>query len=257
MSLFTDSILISTPCLPCKQHFVTSNTGPVLVFPRIQPFGSDDFSSLGKVYSRQATESVKCENSSVSFLMKYCPTPTVVKNPASIQNLTTRFYCKSLSTRSWYFCNRSSCEGFDMKIFVLGFFWFAHFDHELLDFTDKLQCSGSWEIYHSSSNGSPSIVSKVLYCDESLNHPNSRSQTVFDVGFWFIFPRHNTESENTQTPLHAEDWWFLHYWPVTTVSTENFPSWFEILQKSHLNVPMSTVQISRTSALKWDFPLYF
>ena len=142
--MFTDSILISTPCLPGGQHFVTSNTGPVLVFPRIQPFGSDDFSSFGKVYSRQTTESVKCENTSVSFVMNNCPTPTVVKNLASIQNLTTRFYCKSLSTRSWYFCNKSSCERFDMKIFVLGFFWFAHFDHELLDFTDKLQCSGSW-----------------------------------------------------------------------------------------------------------------
>ena len=73
LSLFTDSILISTPCLPCRQQVVTSNTGPILVFPRIQPFGSDVSSSLGKVYSRQATESVNCENSSVSFVMKYCP----------------------------------------------------------------------------------------------------------------------------------------------------------------------------------------
>ena len=48
---------------------VTSNTGPILVFPLIQPFGSDESSSLGKVYSRQATESVNCENSSVSFVM--------------------------------------------------------------------------------------------------------------------------------------------------------------------------------------------
>ena len=35
-----------------------SNTGPILVFPRIQPFGSIELSSLGKVHSRQATESV-------------------------------------------------------------------------------------------------------------------------------------------------------------------------------------------------------
>ena len=90
---------------------MTSNTGPILVFPRIQPFGSDDCSSLGKVYSRHATGSVNCENSSVSFVMKYCPTPTVVRNPASVQNLITRFCCASLSTRSWYFCNRSSCAG--------------------------------------------------------------------------------------------------------------------------------------------------
>ena len=111
LSLFTDSILISTPYLPCKKQVVTSNTGPILVFPRIQPFGSVDFSSLGKVYSRQATYSVNCENSSVSFVMKYCPTSTVVRNPASVQILITRFCCDSLLTRSWYFCNRSSCAG--------------------------------------------------------------------------------------------------------------------------------------------------
>ena len=67
LSWFKDSILVSTPCIPCRYLVVTSNTGPILVFPRIQPFGSDDFSSLGKVYSRQATDSVNCENSSVSL----------------------------------------------------------------------------------------------------------------------------------------------------------------------------------------------
>ena len=75
------------------------------MFPRIQPSGSDDFSSLGKVYSRQDTDSVNYENSSVSFV----PNSTVVRNPASVQNLITRFCCDSFSTRSWYFCNRSSC----------------------------------------------------------------------------------------------------------------------------------------------------
>ena len=44
-------------------------------------------------------------------VMKYCPTSTSVRNPASVQNLITRFCCYSLSTRSWYFCNRSSCAG--------------------------------------------------------------------------------------------------------------------------------------------------
>ena len=90
---------------------MTSNTGPILVFPRIQPFGSDDFSFLGKVYSRQATESVNCGSYSVSFVMKYCPTSTVVRNPASVQNLITRFCYDNHSTRSWYFCKRSSCAG--------------------------------------------------------------------------------------------------------------------------------------------------
>ena len=39
------------------------------------------------------------------------------------------------------------------------------------------------KIFNSNSIGSPSIVSKVLYCDELLNHVNLTSQTVFDVGF--------------------------------------------------------------------------
>ena len=59
MSFVTDSILISTPYLPCKQQVATSNTGPILVFPRIQPFGSVDVSSLGDVYSRHVTGSCK------------------------------------------------------------------------------------------------------------------------------------------------------------------------------------------------------
>ena len=65
-----------------------SNTGPILVFTRIQPFGSDDFSSLGKVYARHVTGSVNCENSSVCFVMKYCQTSTVFRNPASVQILS-------------------------------------------------------------------------------------------------------------------------------------------------------------------------
>ena len=87
---------------------LTSNTGPILVFPRIQPSGPDEFSSRGKMYSRHVTGSVNCENSSVSCDMKYCPTSTVVKNPASVQNLINRSCCDSLSTRSWYLCN-SAC----------------------------------------------------------------------------------------------------------------------------------------------------
>ena len=79
---------------------MTSNTGPILEFHRIQPFGSNKFSSLGKVYSRQATESVNCENSSVSFVMKYCPTSTLVRNPASVQNLLTLSCCDDFSIRS-------------------------------------------------------------------------------------------------------------------------------------------------------------
>ena len=55
------------------------------------------------------------------------------------------------------------------------------------------------KISHSKSIGSPSIVSKVLYCGESLNQLDCSSETVFHAGFRFTFPRHDTESENTWT----------------------------------------------------------
>ena len=37
-----------------------------------------------------------------------------------------------------------------------------------------------WKIFHSKSIGSPSILSKVLYSDELLNHVNLSSHTIFD-----------------------------------------------------------------------------
>ena len=65
-------------------------------------------SSLRRVYSRQSTESVNCENSSVSFVMKYCPTSTEARNPASVQNLINLSCCEIFSIRSLYLCNRNS-----------------------------------------------------------------------------------------------------------------------------------------------------
>ena len=80
----------------------------MLVFPRIQPFGSDASSSLDRVYSRQATASVNCENSAVSSVMKYCPISTTFRNPASIQNLLNLSCCDNFWIRSRFFCNRRS-----------------------------------------------------------------------------------------------------------------------------------------------------
>ena len=64
LTLFIDMCLISTPYLPCKQQVVTSNTGTILVFPLIHPFGSDVSSSLGK--SVLARSNCTCE------LWKFC-----------------------------------------------------------------------------------------------------------------------------------------------------------------------------------------
>ena len=41
--------------------------------------------------------------------MKYCPTSTVFRNPASVKIFIIRSCCESLSTRSLYFCNKFSC----------------------------------------------------------------------------------------------------------------------------------------------------
>ena len=73
-------------------------------------FGSDvsSSSSPGTVYSRQATAFVNCENSSVSFVMKYCPISTIFRNPASIQNLLNLSCCDSILFRSAYCCNMRS-----------------------------------------------------------------------------------------------------------------------------------------------------
>ena len=66
-----------------------------------------------------------------------------------------------------------------------------------------------------------------------------------------------TQNLRIHKPSHARDWWLLHHWPEIIVYMENFPSWSETLQKSHLIVPISTFQMCRTSDLKWDSPSIF
>ena len=50
-------------------------------------------------------------NSPLSFVVKYCPFSTTLRNPASIQNLLNLSCCDSFSIRSSYCCN--------------GKFWYA------------------------------------------------------------------------------------------------------------------------------------
>ena len=63
---------------------------------------------LAECNSRQATASVNCENSAVSFVMEYCPISTTFRNPASIQNLPYLSCCDNFSIRSPYLFNRRS-----------------------------------------------------------------------------------------------------------------------------------------------------
>ena len=94
LSFFKDTILIPTTYLPCKQQDATSNTGPNL-FPRIQPLGSVDFSSLGKVYSRHARDSVNCENSAIfsSWNTVHFPKHSETRFPTVLDVVQWRSIC--------------------------------------------------------------------------------------------------------------------------------------------------------------------
>ena len=67
--------------------------------------------------------------------------------------------------------------------------------------TSSLSCNvlNPGKIFHSNSIGSPSILSKFRLTGDDLNHPNLVSYVSFDWGFSKILPRHNTESEKTET----------------------------------------------------------
>ena len=67
-----------------------------------------------------------------------------------------------------------------------------------VDFVDELQCGESCEnIPFEFHRLSVNCVQKFCIVVNSLNQLNFSSQAEFHVGFTFIFPRHNTESENT------------------------------------------------------------
>ena len=89
-----------------------------------------------------------------------------------------------------------------------------------------------WKIFHSSSSGSPSILSKVLYSGEFEDHVSLFSHAQFDCGFSFMFPRHNTESVNTTLPdteIHEQMTMTNGYVKVctttSTLSTTVRPLW--------------------------------
>ena len=86
------------------------------MFPRIQPFGSEDCSSLGKVYSRQATESVNCENSSLSFCHRVLSDLNCFQESYISTNfLSIDLVCASFFARSLCFCRTISCAGISIE----------------------------------------------------------------------------------------------------------------------------------------------
>ena len=75
------------------------------------------FHFLAKCTHDMSIGSVDCENSSVSFVMKYCPTSAVVRRILhQYKKLLTLSCCDNFSIRSWYLSNRSSsCAGSSVK----------------------------------------------------------------------------------------------------------------------------------------------
>ena len=72
--------------------------------------------------------------------------------------------------------------------------------------TSSLSCNvvNPGKIFHSNTIGSPSILSKVLYCGERLNHVNLSSHEVFDCGFSFTF-QGIIQNLKRRRPLCARD----------------------------------------------------
>ena len=73
----------------------------------------------------------------------------------------------------------------DMKIILPVKFSGVSFHLNNKSLTSRLSCNvlNPGKIFHSNSIGSPSILSKVLYSDELLNHSNLCSHAMFDRGF--------------------------------------------------------------------------
>ena len=139
----------------------------------------------------------------------------------------------------------------------LELFGFAHVAHDFLNFADSLSCWESWEntpleFHRFSVNCVQRSVLWWIFEPIQLSLPGSICCLVL-----IHLSKTGTQNLRIQKPLHSRNWWLLHYWPEVTVCMENFPSWFETLQKSHVIVRLSTFQICRTSVSKWDFSPVF
>ena len=111
------------------------------------------------------------------------------------------------------------------------------------------------KIFHSNSINSPSTVSKVLYCDESMHQLNFFPKQCLMLGSDSSF-QGMTQNLKIHKPLHARDWRLLHHWPEITVSIKNLPSYLDSLNKSHLIVRLSSFRMCQTLVSLWDLFLY-
>ena len=85
---------------------VTSNTGPILMFPWIHPFACEAGSSRWRVYSRQATARNCLLNHQCPLSWNTVPLQQHVQILLPIQNLLTLLSCENDLIRSSYCCHR-------------------------------------------------------------------------------------------------------------------------------------------------------
>ena len=106
------STLISIPCWYKWYVTLTSNTGPIFVFPRIHPFGVDLAPLRGDVYARHDPACPNPVESMSWIVMKYWPGDIfLIKKPASSPALLTRTSSGRFSNLLMWRCNRSLGTG--------------------------------------------------------------------------------------------------------------------------------------------------
>ena len=124
----------------------------------------------------------------MSFVMKYCPTSTVVRNPASIQNLLTLSCCDNFPIRSSYLCNRNSlCAGSSFKsMFCPGHTW-----HERwvgLSFHNKSPCSIVARVTFFTHFCDCSVKTELIYRNNCAKNSFNRSWVGATVYSQFFPP---------------------------------------------------------------------
>ena len=85
----------------------------VICHTRSQPWGYGHHPRSSRVQQRTHINVTRplISTHPVSFVMKYCPISTTLRNPASIQNSLNLSCCDSFSIRSPYYCNRKNHSG--------------------------------------------------------------------------------------------------------------------------------------------------
>ena len=113
----------------------------------------------------------------------------------------------------------------DMKIILPVKFSGVSSNLNSNSWTSWLSCNvlNPGKIFHSNSIGWPSILSKVLYSWDVLNHSNLVPMHRL-IGGYRVSYQDTIQNLKIRRPLCAEDWWLVHHQSKTNTSMNNFPN---------------------------------